>query len=85
MIIVYFMQFDWNMKFYVLQIRYLDVFYIGVNIGNVLKEVFIEWKLLIEYEVVLVIDNVFNMEIVVKIVDLYFYIGCFVYIVNLVC
>lgn len=85
MIIVYFMQFDWNMKFYVLQIIYLDVFYIGVNIGNVLKEVFIEWKLLIEYEVVLVIDNVFNMEIVVKIVDLYFYIGCFVYIVNLVC
>lgn len=85
MIIVYFMQFDWNMKFYVLQIRYLDVFYIGVNIGNVLKEVFIEWKLLIEYEVVLVIDNVFNMEIVVKIVDLQFYIGCFVYIVNLVC
>lgn len=56
-----------------------------MNIGNVLKEVFIEWKLLIEYEVVLVIDNVFNMEIVVKIVDLYFYIGCFVYIVNLVC
>lgn len=65
--------------------KILDVFYIGLNIGNVLKELIIEWKLLIKYEIGLVIDYVFNMEIVVKVVDLYFYMGCFVYIVNLVC
>ena len=62
-ITAHFINRNWNLRNFVLQIRLLEESHTGVNIGAVLREALTEWNLNFPYPVPLVTDNASNMSI----------------------